>query len=192
MNHVRKQIYILEKASEHIAGVNEKILWSLHAVKKLRLEKLWKAPVEQALKKAIIIEHYPEHGRPLPDYLLLGFIDADTIHVVAAVDETFDRIVIITVYRPDIKRWENDWKTRKNKVKKCPLCGGGMDEGATTMPFFIAEKVVVIKNVPAEICADCGEAYMQSCVVGEIESILDRLEELHSEVSIIYYVDHLL
>ncbi len=78
-------------------------------------------------------------------------------------------------------------KQEKNKVKKCPLCGGGMDEGVTTMPFFIAEKVVVIKNVPAEICADCGEAYMQSRVVGDIESILDRLEELHSEVSIIHY-----
>jgi hypothetical protein len=30
-----------------------------------------------------------------------------------AIDEAFDRIVIITVYRPDIKRWESDWKTRK-------------------------------------------------------------------------------
>jgi hypothetical protein len=79
----------------------------------MRLEKIWKAKVEQALKKAIIIEHYPKHGRPLPDCLLLGFIDADPIHVVVAIDEAFDRIVIITVYRPDIKRWESDWKTRK-------------------------------------------------------------------------------
>jgi len=31
----------------------------------------------------------------------------------AAIDETLDRIVIITVYRPDIKRWENDRKRRK-------------------------------------------------------------------------------
>jgi hypothetical protein len=113
VNHVRKLTYIRAKASEHIAGVNEKILWSLHAVKKLRLEKLWKDPVEQALKNAILIEDYPEHGRPLPDCLLLGFIETDPIHVVAAIDETFDRIVIITVYRPDIKRWENDWKRRK-------------------------------------------------------------------------------
>lgn len=80
---------------------------------KLRLEKLWKDPVEQALKNAILIEDYPEHGRPLPDCLLLGFIETDPIHMVAAIDETFDRIVIITVYRPDIKRWENDWKRRK-------------------------------------------------------------------------------
>ena len=77
-------------------------------------------------------------------------------------------------------------KEETNQVRQCPLCGG-MDDGITTAPFFIAEKIVVIKNVPAEICADCGEAYMKSLVVGEIERILDRLEELHSEVSIIYY-----
>ena len=78
-------------------------------------------------------------------------------------------------------------KEETNQVRQCPLCGGGMEDGITTVPFIIVEKVVVIKNVPAEICADCGEAYMKSLVVGEIEKILDRLEELHSEVSIIYY-----
>ena len=78
-------------------------------------------------------------------------------------------------------------KEEKNKIKRCPLCGGSMTDGITTMPFLIAEKIVVIKNVPSEICSDCGEAYMKSHVVGEIERILDRLEELHSEVSIIYY-----
>jgi YgiT-type zinc finger domain-containing protein len=77
----------------------------------------------------------------------------------------------------------------KDKVKRCALCGGDMNDGIATMPFLIAEKIVVIKNVPAEICADCGEAYMKSFVVGNIEKILDRLEELHSEVSIIYYKD---
>jgi YgiT-type zinc finger domain-containing protein len=65
-------------------------------------------------------------------------------------------------------------KEEKNKVKQCPLCGGGMEDGITTLPFLIVEKVVVIRNVPAEI-------------VGEVERLLDRLEELHSEVSIIYY-----
>ena len=78
-------------------------------------------------------------------------------------------------------------KEEKNKIKLCPLCGGGMEDGITTVPFIIVEKVVVIKNVPAEICADCSEAYMKGLVVGEIKKILDRLEELHSEVSIIYY-----
>ena len=75
----------------------------------------------------------------------------------------------------------------KGKVKKCPLCGGPLKEGITTIPFLIGEKVAVVKNVPAEICRDCGEAYMKSSVAGRVELLLDRLEELGYEMSVIHY-----
>jgi len=78
-------------------------------------------------------------------------------------------------------------KQEKNKIEKCPLCGGEMHHGITTIPFLIGEKVAVIKDVPAEICSDCGEAYMKSSVVGKVESVLDKLEELHSEMSVVHY-----
>lgn len=62
-----------------------------------------------------------------------------------------------------------------------------MGDGITTMPFLLGERVAVIKNVPAEVCFDCGEAYMESGVVERVESLLDRLEELQSEMSVIQY-----
>jgi YgiT-type zinc finger domain-containing protein len=78
-------------------------------------------------------------------------------------------------------------KKEKNKSKQCPLCGGPMEEGISTIPFLIGEQVAIIKNIPAEICSDCGEAYMKSSIVGNIESLLDRLEALGSEVSVVHY-----
>ncbi len=78
-------------------------------------------------------------------------------------------------------------KEERHKVKTCPLCGGKMSNDTTHAPFFIGNKIIVIKDVPAEVCADCGEAYMKSSVVGRIEELLDKLEGLHSEMSIIYY-----
>ena len=113
MNHWQKLIFIKQKAEEHEPGSNEKIYWSFHAVNKLRKEGLRKAYIEAALKDAILIEDYPDHGRPLPDCLLLGFIDDNPIHIVAAIDIDMDRIFVVTVYRPDIMRWENDWKRKK-------------------------------------------------------------------------------
>jgi YgiT-type zinc finger domain-containing protein len=71
--------------------------------------------------------------------------------------------------------------------RRCPLCDGDMEDGVTTIPFLMGERVAVIKNVPAEICANCGEAYMKSGVVSRIEAILDRLEELGSEMSVVRY-----
>jgi YgiT-type zinc finger domain-containing protein len=67
------------------------------------------------------------------------------------------------------------------------MCGGELKEGKTTAPFFIGDKIVVIKEVPAEICSDCDEAFMMSGVVGNVEKLLDKLEELNSEVSVIHY-----
>jgi YgiT-type zinc finger domain-containing protein len=71
--------------------------------------------------------------------------------------------------------------------KKCPLCGGEMFEGIATIPFLSGDQVAIIKNIPAEICSDCGEAYMKSSIVGNIESLLDRLEALGAEVSVVHY-----
>ena len=76
---------------------------------------------------------------------------------------------------------------KREYVKRSALCGGELRDGVTTIPFLIGEKVAVIKNVPAEICSDCDEAYVKSSVAGEIELILDRLEELHFEMSVIHY-----
>ena len=154
---------------------------------KLRLEGLRKKDVELSLPESEIIEDYVMQGRPLPGCLVLSFMASTSIHVVIAIDEKFDRIFIVTVYKPSSERWKNDWKQGKMNNKRCPLCSGDMADGTTAIPFFIDEKIVVIKDVPAEICADCGEAYMKSSVVGEIETILDRLNDLNSEMSVIHY-----
>jgi len=106
---------IRQKSAEHGVSDNEKILWSVHAVKKLRMEGLRKVYVEASLKTCVLIEDYSQEGRPLPDCLVLGFIDKEPVHIVVAIDVDFDRILIVTVYRPLNERWEDDWKTRKKK-----------------------------------------------------------------------------
>jgi len=108
-----KENFIRDKAREHEAGSNEKILWSLHAVSKLRTEGLRKKDVENSLKECIIIEDYVMEGRPLPGCLVLGFIGQIPVHSVIAIDRDLDRIFIITVYKPSAERWENGWKRRK-------------------------------------------------------------------------------
>ena len=92
----------------------QKVLWSSHATRKLQSESLQRKEVESALSNCEVIEDYPWLTRRLPDCLVLAFTPNDNpLHVVVALDESQDRIFIVTVYRPDRKRWENDWKTRK-------------------------------------------------------------------------------
>ena len=110
-----KESFIRQRAKEHVPETNDKISWSLHAVKKLRIEGLRKKDVEDSLKNCIIIEDYTMESRPLPGCLVLGFISSNPVHAVIAINRDFDMIFIITVYKPSLERWKNDWKTRKAK-----------------------------------------------------------------------------
>ena len=41
---------------------------------------------------------------------------------------------------------------------KCPICGSGLKEGKTTLTFQMeGNKIIVVKDVPALICEECGE-----------------------------------
>jgi hypothetical protein len=82
-----KQNFIQEKAKQHSIPDDEKILWSIHAVRKLRIESLKKSAVETVMKTCELIEDYQTEGRPLPDCLVLGFDDRKPIHIVVAIDE---------------------------------------------------------------------------------------------------------
>ncbi len=115
MKPEEKQRFIQHKSHSHSIPANEKILWSVHAIKKLRAEGLRKALVEESLKACELIEDYQSEGRPLPDCLVMGLIGVEPVHIVVAIDTDFDRILIVTVYRPSAERWEDDWKTRKRK-----------------------------------------------------------------------------
>ncbi len=76
---------------------------------------------------------------------------------------------------------------KEERNKTCPLCGGELHDAVSVIPFFFGERIVVIKDVPAEACSDCGEAYMKSSVAGNVEKLLDTLEGLHAEMSVVHY-----
>ena len=46
----------------------------------------------------------------------------------------------------------------------CPLCGGGKQPGATTFAVDLGFGVVVVRGVPALVCSQCGEAWIEDPV----------------------------
>jgi YgiT-type zinc finger domain-containing protein len=69
----------------------------------------------------------------------------------------------------------------------CAVCGGSLADGIATLPFVRDERVVVVRGVPAEICGDCGEAYLAGEVVDGVQKIVDDLDALDAEVSVARY-----
>lgn len=93
---------------------SRKIKWSSHALAEITPEDLSVDVVESALENAIVIEDYPHAHRFLPDCLVLAFVSPqEPIHVVVALNELQDYILIVTVYRPNQEEWQDGWRTRK-------------------------------------------------------------------------------
>ncbi|HEC99387.1 MAG TPA: type II toxin-antitoxin system MqsA family antitoxin [Proteobacteria bacterium] len=58
---------------------------------------------------------------------------------------------------------------------RCPLCKGKMVTGKTNLPYELdGEKIIVVRNVPALVCAQCGDAFVEIDVLRKVEKIIDR------------------
>jgi len=71
---------------------------------------------------------------------------------------------------------------------RCPLCGGRLLPNQTaTIPFVLENTVVVVKDVPAEVCASCHETYTTGQVTDRLTDLLKQLRSLQAEVSVVSY-----
>ena len=60
---------------------------------------------------------------------------------------------------------------------RCPLCKGQMKEGKTILPYELDnERVIVLLDVPALICEQCGDEFVDINVTRNIEKILDKVK----------------
>jgi YgiT-type zinc finger domain-containing protein len=57
-------------------------------------------------------------------------------------------------------------------VGRCPLCGGEKQPGTTTFAVDLKFGVVVVREVPAFVCAQCGDACIDDPVAAKLESIV--------------------
>lgn len=70
---------------------------------------------------------------------------------------------------------------------KCYFCGGRVTPDFATIPFVVGKSVIVVKEVPAYVCTQCGEAIMDSEVAQVVDQLLKRAWQSGFQVSIITY-----
>lgn len=54
----------------------------------------------------------------------------------------------------------------------CRVCGGGIEDRLTTYVTEYKGRVVIIRNVPAEVCTQCGERLFTPETVDKIQKIV--------------------
>ena len=71
---------------------------------------------------------------------------------------------------------------------KCQLCKNGTTEkGSVTVTLERGSTVVLIKNVPADICENCGEYYLDEETTYNILTKAEIAAQNNAEVEILQY-----
>ncbi len=68
---------------------------------------------------------------------------------------------------------------------QCPICEGAKQEGRTTFTADLGENLIVVRNVPAKICEQCGEEWLADHTVQELEIIVSRAKQEHRQFEVL-------
>ena len=73
----------------------------------------------------------------------------------------------------------------QSKTKSCPVCHGGYKQpGTTTFTVELGFGVVVVRNVPAQVCDLCGTDWLEDDVAQALENIVKKARLKHQTAKI--------
>jgi YgiT-type zinc finger domain-containing protein len=71
----------------------------------------------------------------------------------------------------------------------CVLCKSNLTKGNVNHIVDFNGHIVIIKSVPANICEQCGEYFIENDVALKLEKIIDEAKKNKAEIFIIKYSD---
>ena len=66
----------------------------------------------------------------------------------------------------------------------CPLCGGKRKQGKTTFTAEFGRGVVVVRDVPALLCTQCGEDWIADEVAEQLESMVKLAKKSGRQIEV--------
>lgn len=69
----------------------------------------------------------------------------------------------------------------------CFMCKGDLDEKLTNFLADLGHCIVIVKNVPSNVCAQCGEVSYPDEVAKRLEIIVASLQDQLTEIAVVNY-----
>lgn len=69
----------------------------------------------------------------------------------------------------------------------CFFCKGDLEDKYTNFVSDFDNCIVIVKNVPSQVCKQCGEVSYTFEVAQQIEKIVDTVRNVVSDVAIVEY-----
>jgi len=67
----------------------------------------------------------------------------------------------------------------------CPMCGGKKKSSTTTFSADYGEGIIIIRNVNAEVCIQCGEEWIDDKTAAKLETISSEAQTKKRQLEVI-------
>jgi len=71
----------------------------------------------------------------------------------------------------------------------CFMCKGDLENKNTTFMVELDNCIIIIKNVPSQVCKQCGEVTYSNEVAKQLENLVNSVKDIITEIAVINYVE---
>jgi YgiT-type zinc finger domain-containing protein len=71
---------------------------------------------------------------------------------------------------------------------KCFICKGTLEDKLTTFMADTGNCIVIVKNVPSQVCSQCGETSYYDDVAAQLEKIINETRKTATEITVLKYI----
>ena len=71
----------------------------------------------------------------------------------------------------------------------CFICKGKLENKNTTFMVELDNCIVIVKNVPSQVCKQCGEISYSDEVAKQLEKLVNSVRNAITEITVINYTE---
>ena len=71
----------------------------------------------------------------------------------------------------------------------CLMCKGNLENKNTTFMVQLDNCIIIIKNVPSQVCKQCGEVSYSDEVTKQLERLVNTVRNSITEITVINYTE---
>ena len=69
----------------------------------------------------------------------------------------------------------------------CIMCKGNLVDKKTNFIADLGDCIIIVKDVPSQVCSQCGEVSYSHEVALQLEKIVNQLKSTMTEIAVVHY-----
>lgn len=71
----------------------------------------------------------------------------------------------------------------------CFICKGNLEDKLTNFIADLGNCIIIVKDVPSQVCSQCGEVSYSNDVALQLEKIINETKNTLTEIAVVRYSD---